>query len=106
MKRTVSFTLCILIILKLCLSSCSKYRERNIIGKTSAEIEAQYGKFNLVGAIFVTLDSLYAGYGCGYKLKESHVGSLGTTPAVYLFIVFDENGIATACYKGWHCNGG
>ena len=106
MKRTASFALFILLLFTLSLSGCSKYKERNIVGKTASQIEEQYGQFDLVGVNFVTLDSSYNGYGNGYLLKESRVGFLGTNPAEYLFIIFDENSIATACYIGWHCNGG
>ena len=74
--------------------------------KTAAQIQEQYGAFDLPGASFVSTDSSYQGYGYGYLTKESQVGFLGTTPAEYYFIIFDENSIAVDCYTGYHCNGG
>lgn len=97
---------CLLIALLLAaLAGCAKYRRADFLGKTSAQIEAQYGQFDIRGS-FVSTDNKHRDYGCGYLIKESQVGFLGTTPAEYFFIVFNENGIATACYNGYHCNGG
>ena len=100
------FLLCFLALLFLFVSGCSKYSESDFIGKTAAQIQEQYGAFDLPGASFVSTDSSYQGYGYGYLTKESQVGFLGTTPAEYYFIIFDENSIAVDCYTGYHCNGG
>lgn len=105
MKRTLCL-LCLVSLLALCLSGCAKYAPNHFLGKTSAQIEKQYGNYDLAGVSFVSTDSSYRGFGYGYLIKESQVGFLGTTPAEYFFIVFDENGIAVDCYKGYHCNGG
>ena len=100
------FVLWFLALLFLFASGCSKYSKSNFIGKTAAQIQEQYGAFDLPGASFVSIDSTYWGYGYGYIAKEPQVGFLGTTPAEYFFIVFDENSIAVDCYTGCHCNGG
>ena len=100
------FLLCFLALLFLFVSGCSKYSESNFIVKTAAQIQEQYGAFDLPGASFVSTDSSYRGYGYGYITQKSRVGFLGTTPSEYCFIVFDENGIAVGCYMGYHCNGG
>ena len=106
MKRKLCGLLCVIFLFALILSGCSKYRQANFIGKTADQIQEQYGAFDLNGTAFVATDSTYQGFGCGYLLKESRVGFLGTHPAEYFFIEFDENGVATACYEGYHCNGG
>ena len=104
MKRLI---LCFLALaLLLCISGCAKYREKDILGKTVSQIQETYGTFDLMGVSFVTTDSTYRGIGSGYLVKESTVGFLGTSPAEYFFIVFDESGIAIDCYNGYHCNGG
>lgn len=104
MKKLILFFLVLLIFLFA--SGCSKYRHSDFIGKTASQIQEQYGVFDLPGAAFITTDSSYRGYGYGYIVKESQVGFLGTTPAEYCFIVFDQNSTAVACYVGYHCNGG
>ena len=88
------------------ISGCSQYWEADILGKNAAQIEETYGTFDLASASFVSTDSTYRGYGYGYLIRESYVGFLGTQPAKYFFIVFDENGIAVDCYNGYHCDGG
>ena len=87
-------------------SGCSKYQKANIIGLTKVQVQERYGDFDLNGAPFMAKDGSYQGFGYGYLLQESHVGYLGTNPAVYFFIVFDKNDIAIDCYKGYHSNGG
>ena len=104
MKRRILCLALAVMLFALCFSGCGKYQKSNFIGKTAQEITAQYGEFDLKGP-FITTDSNYTGYGYGYLLRESRVGFLGTEPAVYYFIEF-ENGVAVACYKGWHQNGG
>ena len=104
MKKLILFFLVLWIFLFAC--GCSKYSESDFIGKTAAQIQEQYGAFDLPGASFISTDSSYWGYGYGYLTKESQVGFLGTTPAEYYFIIFDENNIAVDCYSGYHCNGG
>ena len=87
-------------------SGCSKYQKANIIGLTKVQVQERYVDFDLNGAPFMAKDGSYQGFGYGYLLQESHVGYLGTNPAVYFFIVFDKNDIAIDCYKGYHSNGG
>lgn len=105
MKRTL-LILCLIALLALCISGCAKYAPNDFLGLTSAQIEKQFGTFDLARVSFVSTDSSYRGFGYGYIIKESQVGFLGTTPAEYFFIVFDKNGIAVDCYEGYHSNGG
>ena len=106
MKRKLCLVLCVVFVLALVFSGCSKYQTSKIIGLTKEQVQEHYGAFDLNGAPFITTDSSYRGYGYGYLIKESSVGYLGTHPAEYFFIVFDNNGIAIACYEGHHLNGG
>jgi len=104
MKKRILCLIFAIFLFALCFAGCGKYQKANFIGKTVQEITDQYGKFDIKGP-FITTDSQYQGYGFGYLLQESRVGFLGTTPAEYYFIEFD-NDVAVACYKGWHQNGG
>lgn len=105
MKR-ILIILCLIVFLGLCVSGCAKYAPKDFLGLTSDQIEKQFGAFDLAGVSFISTDSTYRGFGSGYIIKERQVGFLGTTPAEYFFIVFDENGIAVGCYEGYHCDGG
>ena len=97
-KRFISiFILCVL--LSTVLSGCG-YDEEWIIGKTSVEIQEQYGTFYRVELL---PDSRYEGY---YLIKEERVGYLGTYPEEYFVIRFDENGIAVDCYEELGGKGG
>ena len=106
MKQKAALFFCVVLILTVCLSGCTKYNESDFIGKTAGQIEAEYGVFDLDGTPFVSTDSSYHGFGYGYAVKEASVGFLGTTPAEYFFVVFDQNGIAVACYYGYISDGG
>ena len=79
-------------------SGLSKYDEENFIGKTSAEIAAQYGTFDFT-TIAVREDCLYKDCRCGYVIQESSAGLLGNSREMMFFIVFDENGIAVSCFE-------
>jgi len=92
-------------LLTLFLSGCStKYKESDFIGKTSAEIEEEFGKFDCIGMPMED-DGLYKKTACGYTLKESKKGFLGTSDEWLLFISFDENGVAYECYEGYRPGG-
>lgn len=87
------------------LAGCSsKYSVDDFIGKTSAQIEAEFGTFDCCG-MPVSEDGLYRNTACGYTIKEARVGFLGTDPEVLIFISFDENGIAVACEEGYRPGG-
>ena len=72
--------------------------------RTSAQIEAEFGTFDCCG-MPASEDGLYRNTACGYTIKESRVGFLGTDPEVLFFISFDENGIAVACEEGYRFGG-
>jgi hypothetical protein len=90
----------------LLLGGCVKetYRESDFLGKTSAQIVAEFGEFDCVGN-HAGEDGLYRNTSCGYTIKEPRVGFLGTDPEVLFFIVFDNNGIAVRCYEGYRPGG-
>ncbi len=87
--------LCIL--LALGLHSCShRYDEDWILRKTEAEITERYGDF----------DSRYGESGRGYLTREARVGYLGTDPAEYFMIYFDDEGKAYEVKYPWYVPGG
>ena len=82
----------------------SKYSADDFIGKTSAQIEAEFGTFDCCG-MPASEDGVYRNTVCGYTIKESRVSFFGTDPEVLFFISFDENGIAVACEEGYRPGG-
>lgn len=102
MKKTVA--LIIATILMMTLAGCKEYQEENFVGKTSAQVMAEYGEFDCVG-MPADADGLYRNTCCGYTIKESRVGLLGTDPEVLFFIHFDKNGIAVECEEGYRPGG-
>lgn len=88
------------------MSSCSTYDNNFIIGKTSSEIEEKYGDFDYTSNPQNLRDGNYFKCKCAYKTKEEKVGFLGTDPAEYYAIVFDEDGIAISVYEKWFVPGG
>ncbi|MBR4053894.1 MAG: hypothetical protein IKK06_03735 [Clostridia bacterium] len=109
-KRFISiFILCVL--LSTVLSGCG-YDEEWIIGKTSVEIQEQYGTFYRVELLpdsrYVQADAdvFYKNADCYYLIEEERVGWLGTYPEEYFVIRFDENGIAVDCYEELGGKGG
>ena len=103
MKKTFITTLVILFLI-CSLAGCSKYRRSDFIGKTSAQIVAEYGEFDCVG-MPAGSDGLYRNTRCGYILQEPRTGFLGTDPEVLFFIIFDENGVAVKCEEGYRPGG-
>ena len=102
-KQITIFLVCAVFLFSL--ASCSsKYGEDDFVGKTSAQIEAEFGTFDCCG-MPASEDGLYRNTACGYTIKESRVGFLGTDPEVLFFISFDENGIAVACEEGYRFGG-
>ena len=106
MKKIITAVLvCVLFLLSL--SGCSTkqaYNADNYIGKTSAQIEAEFGTFDCCG-MPISEDGLYRNTACGYTIKESRVGFLGTDPEWLVFICFDENGVAYDTYEGYRPGG-
>ena len=102
-KALIVILVCYIFII--CLVGCNvKYKPDDFLGKTSAEIENEYGQFDCV-LMPVSEDGLYRNCRCGYTIKEPQVGFLGTSPEVLFFIHFDENGIATSCDEGYRPGG-
>lgn len=104
MKIQAAFSfLCILMLLSL--AGCTaKYREDDFIGKTSAQIQSEFGPFDCTGKAAGT-DGLYRRTACGYTIREARVGFLGTDPERLFFILFDENGIAIDTYEDYRPGG-
>ena len=82
----------------------SRYREEDLIGKTSLQIEDEYGTFDCIG-MPAGEDGLYRGTACGYTIREARTGFFGTDPERLLFIRFDENGVAAETYEGYRPGG-
>ena len=113
MKKPFRFAIVFLLCTVLCtvLSGCG-YDEEWIIGKTSVEIQEQYGTFYRVELLpdsrYVQADAdvFYKNADCYYLIEEERVGWLGTYPEEYFVIRFDENGIAIDCYEELGGKGG
>ncbi len=104
MKKSALYFV-VTLVLVFALSACSfQYREEDFLGKSSAEIVAEFGAFDCVTTL-VSGDGLYRNCRCGYTIKEPKVGFLGTSPEILFFISFDENGIATKCEEGYRPGG-
>ena len=102
-KRIATLLFCAMFLLAL-VGCSSKYSADDFIGKTSAQIEAEFGIFDCCG-MPASEDGLYRNTSCGYTIKAPRVGFLGTDPEVLFFISFDENGIAVACEEGYRPGG-
>lgn len=97
-KRIAALLICAIFLLSL--AGCKvKYNEDRFIGKTSAQIESEFGPFDCCGMPAGT-NGLYQNTACGYTVRKPRVGFFGTDPEILLFISFDENGIARNCYEG------
>ena len=71
----------------------------NVLGKTSAEVEEIYGKFDNAGMRRGD-DGLFRSTRCSYIVIEKRVGFLGTTPPWVISIGFDSNGVAyRVCFE-------
>ena len=87
------------------LAGCvSKYSSYDFIGKTSVEIEAEFGTFDCY-LMPASEDGLYRNTACGYTIKEPKVNFLGADPEVLFFITFDEDGMAISCEEGYRPGG-
>lgn len=104
MRKQIA-TILILMMFLLSFSGCStRYHAEDFIGKTSAQIAAEYGDFDCC-EMPASADGLYRNTACGYTIEEAQVGFLGTDPEKLFFITFDENGIAVACEEGYRPGG-
>ena len=102
-KQITVFLVCAVFLLFL--SGCgSEYKESDFIGKTSTQIEAEFGAFDCCG-MPADADGSYRNTSCGYTLREPKVGFLGTSDEILFFISFDENGVAYDCYEGYRPGG-
>ncbi|MBP0990762.1 MAG: hypothetical protein J5874_06265 [Oscillospiraceae bacterium] len=103
MKKALLIILCT--VFALSLGGCgAKYKEKDFIGKTSAEIIGTFGPFDCVTAQ-ADADGLYKSCSCGYTVKEPRQGLFGTSEEVLFFIGFDENGVAVSCKEGYRPGG-
>ena len=106
MKKTVCTVLLLLCTLCLfCLTSCSRYDEDWIIGKTSSEIVEKYGEFDLCfGKTELRADGNYYNGACGYMTKKIDPGIYPSDE--YYMIYFDEEGKAYKVEPSWYQKGG
>ena len=104
MKRMSYLFLILAFLCMLLFSACGKYRADKFLGKTSIQIENAFGKFDCIG-MPADGDGLYRNCRCGYTLRESRKGFLGTQPETIFFISFDENGVAVRCEEDFRPGG-
>ena len=104
MKKQIAILLFCVIFLFSLAGCSSKYSTDDFIGKTSTQVEAEFGTFDCCG-MPISEDGLYRNTACGYTVKESRVGFLGTNPEWLVFIRFDENGVAYDTYEGYRPGG-
>jgi hypothetical protein len=106
MKKQIAMLLVCAVFL-FSLAGCTakhKYNANDYLGKTSAQIEEEYGKFDCCGQP-VGDDGMYRNTACGYTIQEPKKGLLGSDPEWLVFIQFDENGIAYNTYEGYRPGG-
>ena len=102
-KAIVVFLACAVFLLSL--AGCANtYNEGDFIGKTSAQIETEFGPFDCIGSS-ASADGAYRNTACGYTIREPRVGFLGTDPEWLFFICFDENGIAYDTFEDYRPGG-
>ena len=106
MKKTSCAILLLLCALCLsCLTSCSRYDEDWILGKTSSEIVEKYGEFDLCfGGTELRADGNYYDGACGYVTKEIDPEIYPSDE--YYMIYFDEEGKAYKVEPSWYQKGG
>lgn len=102
MKKLTAFVAAVLLICMI--SGCAKYSEKDILGKTSAQIVDEYGEFDCVSTP-ADADGIYRSCRCGYTVQEALPGYLEQRPEVLFFIHFDENGIAVDTSEGYRPGG-
>ena len=104
MKRMAYLFFILAFLCMLLFSACGKYRSTDFLGKTSAQIEIEFGTFDCIGKP-ADADGLYRNCRCGYTVREPQTGFLGTQPERIYFIRFDENGIAVSCEEDYRPGG-
>lgn len=104
MKRMSYLFLILAFLCMLLFSACGKHRPDDFLGKTSAQIELEFGKFDCIGKP-ADADGLYRNCRCGYTVRKPQVGFLGTQPERIFFISFDENGNAVNCEEDYRPGG-
>ena len=104
MKKVIVVLLACAVFLLYFVSCANKYSEDDFIGKTSAQIETEFGPFDCIGRS-ASADGAYRNTACGYTVREPRVGFLGTDPEWLFFICFDENGIAYDTYEDYRPGG-
>ena len=67
--------------------------KNDVIGKTSEEIQEQYGEFDN-SYTSPNADGMYRNTVCSYIVIEKRVGALGTKPPYLVSISFDSDGVA------------
>ena len=106
MKQNIAVIL-VGVVFLLFLAGCGTgqtYHAEDFLGKTSAQIEEEYGSFDCCG-MPVGEDGLYRNTSCGYTIRAPRQGFLGTDPELLFFICFDENGVAHDTYEGYRPGG-
>ena len=104
MKRMSYLFLILAFLCMLLFSACGKYRPDDFLGKSSVQIEVEYGSFDCISAP-ADPDGLYRNCRCGYTIQEPQKGFLGTQPEKIFFICFDENGVAVSCEEDYRPGG-
>lgn len=104
MRKLLAYTLLLVFLLSFTGCGDKRFLEADFIGKSSAQIEAEFGSFDCLGNVPDT-DGLFRNTSCGYTLRAPSVGFLGTEPEVLFYISFDEYGIAYKCYEGYRPGG-
>ena len=102
MKQWILWVL--LLVLLLTCAGCGKYTPSKFLGKTSGQIEAEFGAFDCIGKP-ADNDGIYRNCSCGYTLRESRAGFLQAQQEIIYFITFDENGVAVHCEEGYRPGG-
>lgn len=87
------------------LTVAEKYDKEWIIGKTSSEIESQYGAFDIW--LYEQKNEMgnYYNTSCGYLTKKGK-SSLASAEDEFLVICFDEDGIAYKIKENYPRPGG
>lgn len=104
MKRMAYLFFILAFLCMLLFSACGKYRSADFLGKTSVQIEIEFGTFDCIG-VPADADGLYRNCRCGYTIQKPQTGFLGTQPERIYFIRFDENGIAVSCEEDYRPGG-
>ena len=98
-RRIIS--LCLVVFTLLTLVSCESdwmYDKDWIIGKDANEIQSRYGKFD-GHPQDIPDDGLYKNCTCSYSLPVGHQLFGDPLPEEFLYIYFDDAGIAYKVYK-------